>query len=122
MSKTLILSLTRKDFKLDTFTVGGPGGGGKDTSNTGVRITHMASGAVGECREERRQSTNKERAFKKMAETTKFKNWLKLECSKKLQTAPIHESLPDLRIRIDRQFNEDMINGNIVVEDVYEGS
>lgn len=38
--KQLLFSVTMKDCDLQTFTVGGPGGGGKDTSSTGVRIVH----------------------------------------------------------------------------------
>ena len=38
--RTLLFSVTKKDFRVDNFTVSGPGGGGKDTSRTGARITH----------------------------------------------------------------------------------
>ncbi len=38
MSKQLLFSVTIKDCKCDAFTVGGRGGSGKDTSNTGVRV------------------------------------------------------------------------------------
>lgn len=39
--KHLLFSLTKKDFRIDNFTVGGNGGSGKDTSRTGARITHL---------------------------------------------------------------------------------
>lgn len=39
-AKHLLFSVTMKDCDLQFFTVGGPGGGGKDTSSTGVRIVH----------------------------------------------------------------------------------
>jgi len=38
--KTLLFSVTIADCDVGTFTVKGPGGGGKDTSQTGVRVTH----------------------------------------------------------------------------------
>ncbi len=38
--KKLLFSITIKDCKVDAFTVGGNGGAGKDTSNTGCRVTH----------------------------------------------------------------------------------
>lgn len=41
MDKQLLFSVTIKDCRVDTFTVGGNGGSGKDTSNTGVRVTHL---------------------------------------------------------------------------------
>ena len=44
--KHLLFSVTRKDLIRQTFTVGGHGGGGKDTSNSGVRLIHPLSGAV----------------------------------------------------------------------------
>lgn len=39
--KVLLFSVTIKDCKVDAFTVGGNGGSGKDTSNTGARVTHL---------------------------------------------------------------------------------
>lgn len=39
-NKTLLFSVTVEDCDVQTFTVGGNGGSGKDTSNTGVRVTH----------------------------------------------------------------------------------
>jgi hypothetical protein len=38
--KELLFSVTIKDCEVQTFTVKGPGGGGKDTSQTGVRVIH----------------------------------------------------------------------------------
>ncbi len=40
MEKKLLFSVTIKDCDVDTFTVSGNGGAGKDTSQTGVRVTH----------------------------------------------------------------------------------
>src|SRR5208282_4134188 len=76
MSKKLAFSVTLKDCKLDTFSAGGPGGQHQNTSNTGVRITHRESGAVGESREYRSQLQNKKAAFRRMAESGKFKAWV----------------------------------------------
>jgi protein subunit release factor A len=38
--KKLLFTITIKDCRVDSFTVGGNGGSGKDTSNTGARVTH----------------------------------------------------------------------------------
>lgn len=38
--KRLLFSVTIADCDVKTFTVKGPGGGGKDTSQTGIRVTH----------------------------------------------------------------------------------
>ena len=44
-ARELVFSVTRKDLIIDTFAAGGPGGQHQNTSNTGVRIRHPASGA-----------------------------------------------------------------------------
>ncbi len=71
-----ILSVTLADCDVDTFSAGGPGGQHQNTSNTGVRIKHRASGAVGESREHRSQLQNKKAAFRRMTEHPKFKIYL----------------------------------------------
>lgn len=71
--KEKILSVTLKDCRVDTFRAGGKGGQNQNKRDTGVRIVHPPSGAVGESREERSQLQNKTKAFRKMAESDKFK-------------------------------------------------
>lgn len=90
--KKLLFSVTPKDCRLDTFTVGGNGGSGKDTSNTGVRWTHPPSGAVGESREERSQQANKIRAWKRMASSEAMQKWLRLKAAE-LSGLPSPEKL-----------------------------
>jgi len=80
--KQLVCSVTLKDCRVDTFRSGGKGGQNQNKRDTGVRITHLASGAVGESREERSQLLNKRSAFRKMAESAKFKLWVKMSLSK----------------------------------------
>lgn len=62
---------------MDTFTVSGHGGSGKDTSNTGVRVFHPPSGAEGKSGDTRSQLKNKQLAFRRMAESKAFKAWHK---------------------------------------------
>lgn len=71
-----VLSVTLADCRVDTFRSGGKGGQNQNTRDTGVRIVHPPSGAVGESREERSQLQNKRTAFKRMAAHPKFKVWL----------------------------------------------
>lgn len=78
MSRKPLFSVSIKDCRVDTFTVGGHGGSGKDTSNTGVRVTHEPSGASGEGRRSRSQLENKRAAFIQMAQSKKFNIWAKL--------------------------------------------
>lgn len=71
-----LFSVTMSDCDLDTFSAGGPGGQHQNTSNTAVRIKHRESGAVGEARDSKSQTQNKQAAFRRMTEDPKFKIWL----------------------------------------------
>jgi protein subunit release factor A len=87
----LLFSVTAKDFEMQTFSVGGCGGSGKDTSNSGVRLTHRASGAVGEGRETRSNTQNRRAAFRHLIETPKFKAWHAAECARLMGESPASE-------------------------------
>jgi protein subunit release factor A len=80
----LLFSITKKDFRVDTFRSGGKGGQKQNKTESGVRITHIDSGAVGESREERSQLQNKKNAFRRLIETKRFKAWHKLKTSEVL--------------------------------------
>lgn len=82
--KTLLFSITRDDFDIDTFTAGGKGGQHQNRSQTGVRLTHRASGAVGEARDDRSQYINKKNALERLVASPRFKAWHKLETAKRL--------------------------------------
>lgn len=73
--RELIASITLKDCDVQTFRAGGKGGQNQNKRETGVRIIHPPSGAVGESREERSQLQNKKNAFRRMCETKQFKTW-----------------------------------------------
>lgn len=76
MARELLFSVTRKDFKIDTFRSGGKGGQKQNSTESGVRVTHIDSGATAEAREGRSQHNNKKLAFRRCVETTKFKLWM----------------------------------------------
>ena len=71
--KVLAFSVSIKDCRVDTFRTGGPGGQKQNKTSSGARVIHEASGAVGESRTERSQLQNKKNAFRRMAESDKFK-------------------------------------------------
>nr|WP_077603638.1 peptide chain release factor-like protein [Oceanobacillus sojae] len=75
--RELLFSLTKKDFRVDTFRAGGKGGQKQNKTSSGVRITHIESGAIGESREERSQHVNKERALRRCIESATFQSWHK---------------------------------------------
>lgn len=69
------MKITMKDCRMDTFSVSGAGGQRRDHTNTGVRITHIASGATGIGSESRKQIDNKRTAFVRMANSPTFRDW-----------------------------------------------
>ena len=76
MKKELLLTLTKKDFDVQTFRSGGPGGQHQNVKDSGVRIIHRASGAVGESRTDKSQHRNKRLALQRLTKSGKFKIWL----------------------------------------------
>jgi protein subunit release factor A len=104
-----------KDLEMQTFSVGGHGGGGKDTSNSGVRLIHPPSGAVGEGREHRSNTMNRQAAFIRLANSDKFKRWHKAECARRMGQQP-EESLAELKARVDAEVDVQIKNGQIKIE------
>ena len=88
MTKEPILSVTAKDCRWNYMAASTKGGQGANKTASGVRCTHKDSGAVGLSRDTRSQSKNKRTAFKRMTETQKFKNWVKVRVSQLLGDQP----------------------------------
>lgn len=105
--KKLVLSVTLKDCDVQTFRSGGPGGQHQNKVSSGVRVTHRASGAVGEAREQRSQLQNKRTAFIRMTQTPKFQTWMRLALGRDAV--------------VDSQVQESMKPENLKVEGIVNG-
>lgn len=66
MKRELLWSVSRKDLRVDTFRSGGAGGQHQNTTDSGVRITHIESGLSAESRTFKSQHQNKSVAFRKL--------------------------------------------------------
>jgi len=73
------VTVTQKDCRRETFRCGGNGGQNVQKRETGVRFTHEPSGSVGQSCDQRTQGQNERIAWRRMAESPKFKAWSALQ-------------------------------------------
>ena len=91
-----LFTVTIADCRVDTFRSGGKGGQHQNKTDSGVRIVHEPSGAIGECRETRSQLENKRIAFQRMGASPQFQRWAKIRAAQIMGHPTIEERVENL--------------------------
>ncbi len=123
------IDINPTDLQIDTYRAGGAGGQHVNKTESAIRITHLPSGIVVECQDERSQYKNKDKAMKvlksRLLEAKREEQNTALAQERKMQVGTGDRSerirtynypqsrMTDHRIGLTIYRLEDILNGNI---------
>lgn len=123
------IQLDDKELRVDTYRSSGAGGQHVNTTDSAVRVTHIPTGIVAYCQEERSQHKNKEKAMRllkaKMAEIEEQKRNQELASTRALQVGSGDRSerirtynfpqnrLTDHRVNLTKYNLDQIMNGDL---------
>lgn len=122
MTKEILFSITSADCRFDYFRGSGKGGQKRNKTSSGVRCIHIVSGAVGVSDDTRSQHDNKKIAFERMANSSKFSAWHKLEVAKRTGVLTQAEEFADREVNSSRTKVEVRKDGRWVDENTVKES
>ena len=129
MDDNINIQINPADLQIDTFRSSGAGGQHINKTSSAIRITHIPTGTVVECQDERSQHKNKDKAMKilrsRIYEAMQEEHDAKIASERKMQVGTGDRSerirtynypqgrLTDHRIGLTIYRLEDILNGNL---------
>lgn len=113
--RMLVGSVTAADCEWTFFRAGGKGGQSQNKTDSGARVRHAPSGAVGESREHKSQLQNRRAAWRRMAESKEFNAWVRREAGVDAAVRAEQER------KIEQAVNRQMRPENLLVEQFVNG-